>query len=141
MDKHVLEDYMDACVQIKETKQALLKLKKKRKRYVQDAVKGSSHDFPFTVQTFRIEGISRTAFRDSDAEDRLKNLLEERLQKAECIKRDVEAWMNTIPMRMQRIIRYRVFEEMRWNQVAERMGRGTTEASVKMEFQRFMGKK
>ena len=79
--------------------------------------------------------------KDPGELDRLEEVLVERLQTAERIKRDVEAWMNTIPMRMQRIIRYRIFEDLPWGQVAVRMGRRATEASVKMEYLRFMGEK
>ena len=79
--------------------------------------------------------------KDPDELDRLEVVLKERLQNAERIKRQVEVWLNTIPMRMQRIIRYRIFEDLPWSQVAARMGRRATEASVKMEYLRFMGKK
>ena len=41
-------------------------------------------------------------------------------------------------MRMQRIIRYRIFDELPWNDVAVRMGRRATAESVKKEYQRFM---
>ena len=70
--------------------------------------------------------------------DRREAILQERLQKAEEIKRQVEAWMLTIPQRMQRIIRYRVFEELSWNEVAIRMGRKATADSVRMEYTNFM---
>ena len=53
-------------------------------------------------------------------------------------KQDVEVWINTIPVRMQRIIRYRIFEGMTWEQVAIRMGRGATGDSVRVEYVRFM---
>lgn len=46
--------------------------------------------------------------------------------------------MLTIPQRMQRIIRYRVFEELSWNEVAIRMGRKATADSVRMEYTNFM---
>ena len=49
--------------------------------------------------------------------------------------------MNTIPVRMQRIIRYKVFEGMTWQQVAKKMGRKATEISLKKEYQRFFEKK
>ena len=49
--------------------------------------------------------------------------------------------MNTIPVRMKRIIRYKVFEGMTWQQVAKKMGRKATEESVKKEFQRFFKEK
>ena len=48
--------------------------------------------------------------------------------------------MLTIPQRMQRIIRYKIFEDMTWTEVAARMGRNATELSVKKEYQRFMEK-
>ena len=63
---------------------------------------------------------------------------EKRLRNAARIKQDVEVWINTIPVRMQRIIRYRIFEGMTWEQVAIRMGRGATGDSVRVEYVRFM---
>lgn len=138
LDKRILSDYIDACAQVKETKEALLKLQKAKKRRELDAVKGSSHDFPYTAQTYHIEGLAYTVLQDPGEEDRLEEILRERLRNAERIKRDVEAWLNTIPMRMQRIIRYRIFEELPWKDVAVRMGRQATAESVKKEYQRFM---
>ena len=104
-------------------------------------MKGSSHEFPYTAQTFHIEGIAYPLVQDPGEEDRLEEILRERLRNAERIKHDVEAWLNTISMRMQRIIRYKIFEEMTWNEVAERMGRKATELSIKKEYQRFMDDK
>lgn len=138
MDKQILKDYIDACAQVKETKDALQKLQKAKKRRELDAVKGSSHEFPYTAQTFHIEGIAYPLVQDPGEEDHLEEILRERLRNAERIKHDVEAWLNTIPMRMQRIIRYRIFEDLPWSQVAVRMGRQATAESVKKEYQRFM---
>ena len=141
MDKQILKDYIDACAQVKETKEQIRKLRKARKQMVADTSKGSAHEFPYTVQTYHLEGLSYPTVKDPGELDRLEEVLVERLQTAERIKRDVEVWMNTIPMRMQRIIRYRIFEDLPWGQVAVRMGRRATEASVKMEYLRFMGEK
>ena len=116
----------------------ILRLKKNRKKIVQDRVSGSAHEFPYTAQSFHIEGLSYPVVKDLDELDRREAILQERLQRAEEIKRQVEAWMLTIPQRMQRIIRYRVFEEMTWAEVAQRMGRRATEAGLKMEYMRFM---
>ena len=63
--------------------------------------------------------------------------MEERKSHAEQLKTNVEEWLNTIPPRMQRIIKYKVFEELTWQQVARKIGRTATEESVKKEFQRF----
>ena len=48
--------------------------------------------------------------------------------------------MLTIPIRMQRIIRYKIFEELTWEQTAAKIGRKATGESAKKEFQRFMEK-
>ena len=68
----------------------------------------------------------------------MEKLLEERIRNAEKIKRQVEAWLNTISPRMQRIIRYRIFEELTWAQVAVRMGRKSTPDGIRKEFEAFM---
>ena len=119
LDKRILKDYIDACAQVKETKDALQKLQKAKKRR-------------------ELDGLAYAVVMDPGEEDRLEEILRERLRNAERIKYDVEVWLNTIPMRMQRIIRYRIFEELSWNDVAVRMGRQATAESVKKEYQRFM---
>ena len=141
MDKQILVDYIDACKVVDDTKEEIWKLKKNRKRILIDTVKGSSHDFPYTLQTYRTEGLAYSVVKDPDELDRLEVVLKERLQNAERIKRQVEVWLNTIPMRMQRIIRYRIFEELAWSDVAIRMGRKATADGVRMEYTRFMGEK
>ena len=138
MDKQILKDYIDACAQVKETKEALLKLRKAKKRRELDAVKGSSHEFPYTMQTYHLDGLAYAAVMDPGEEDRLEEILRERLRNAERIKHDVESWLNTIPMRMQRTITYKSFEGLTWNQVAIRMGRKATADGVRMEYVNFM---
>lgn len=141
MDKQILKDYIDACAQVKETKEQIRKLRKARKQMVADTSKGSAHEFPYTAQTYHLEGLAYPTVRDPGELDRLEEILRERLRNAERIKHDVEAWLNTIPMRMQRIIRYRIFEELAWSDVAIRMGRKATADGVRMEYTRFMGEK
>ena len=68
-------------------------------------------------------------------------MLERRKANAERIKQNVEEWMLTIPARMQRIIRWKFFEELTWEEVAVKMGRKATGDSVRLEFQRFMAEK
>lgn len=138
MDKQILEQYIDACELIKDTKDEIRKLRKHRSQIQQDSVKGSSHEFPYTLQTYHLEGLGYAAVKDPDELDRMEELLAERIRNAEKIKRQVEAWLNTISPRMQRIIRYRVFEDMTWAQVAVKMGRKATEEGIRKEFIRFM---
>ena len=138
MDKQILEQYIDACELIKDTKDEIRKLRKHRSQIQQDSVKGSSHEFPYTLQTYHLEGLGYAAVKNPDELDRMEKLLEERIRNAEKIKRQVEAWLNTVSPRMQRIIRYRVFEELTWAQVAVRMGRKSTPDGIRKEFEAFM---
>ena len=137
MDKDILKQYIDACEAVKETEEQIRQLQKNRKTLVVDAVKGSMHDFPFAAKSFKVEGIAHSVLENPGQLDREKLILEERKAAAAQIKSQVEAWLNTIPVRMQRIIRYRDFEELTWRQVAMKMGRRATEEGVRKEYQRF----
>ena len=138
MDKRVLYQYIDACELVKETEREIQRIKKQRKRIEQDIVKGSMNDFPYAAKNFHVQGLAYTVIKDPRSLEVQEKILEERKAAAEAIKLQVEAWLVTIPPRMQRIIRYKIFDGLTWAQVATRMGRKATEASVKMEYQRFM---
>lgn len=140
MEKKVLEQYIDACELIKETEKDIRRLKKKRKTIVQTSVSGSNPEFPYNPQHFKIAGTVFTYEEDSRLRHEEK-ILEERKENAQRLKTEVEQWMNHIPQRMQRIIKYRVFEEMSWSQVASKLGRKATEESVKKEYHRFFEEK
>ena len=121
MEKSILEQYIDACELIKETEEDIQKLKKKKKTIVQTNVSGSNPEHPYNPQHFKIQGTTFT-FREDSQLRMEEKLLEKRKADAEKIKTKVEEWMNTLPVRMQRIIRYKVFEGMTWQQVAKRLG-------------------
>ena len=136
MDKHILDQYIDACALIEETEKDIQKLRQKKRTVIQTNVSGSNPEHPYNPQHFKNQGTTFT-FREDSQLRMEEKLLEKRKEDAEKIKTRVEEWMNTIPVRMQRIIRYKVFEGMTWQQVAKKMGRKATEESVKKEFQRF----
>lgn len=138
MDKGILEQYIDACELVKETEEQIRRLKNNRKTVVVDTVKGSMHDFPFAPKSFKVTGIAHDVVADPGQLDREEAILRERLQNAERIKHDVEIWMNSISVRMQRIIRYKIFEKMTWEQVARRLGRRATGEGVRKEYENFM---
>lgn len=137
MDKKILNDYIDACALVKETEEDICRLKRKKKVILQTNVKGSNPRFPYQAQHFSIQGTAFT-YQDDGNLRMEEKLLERRKENAEKIKRQVEEWMLTIPVRMQRIIKYKIFEERTWDQVAVRMRRKATGDSVRMEFERFM---
>jgi DNA-directed RNA polymerase specialized sigma24 family protein len=130
---------MDACDLIKETEEDIKRLEKKKKIITQTSVTGSNPEFPYNPMHFKVQGATFTVTEDNQL--RMEEaLLKERRQQAEQLKESVEEWMLTIPIRMQRIIRYRFFEGMTWEETASRLGRKSTGESVKKEYQRFMKK-
>lgn len=141
VDKQILYQYIDACELVKETEEDIRKIKQTRKRIEQDIVKGSSHDFPYTPVNFHVEGLSYSVVSDSSSLEVQEQILEERKAAAQAIKLQVEAWMLTIPQRMQRIIRYKIFDEMTWEEVAAKIGRKATGEGIRKEFDRFMAEK
>ena len=60
--------------------------------------------------------------KDRNLMDEEEKLLKERKENANRIKRDVEQWMNRIPMKMQRIIKWKLFDGLTWQQVARKLG-------------------
>ena len=136
MDKNILSQYIDACELIRETEDEIKKLNRKKQTVIQTNVSGSNPDFPYNPQHFKIQGTTFNYADDSQLRYQ-KKILEERKFQAEQLKTNVEEWLNTISPRMQRIIKYKVFEELTWQQVAQKMGRKATEESIKKEYQRF----
>lgn len=139
MDKTILQDYIDACELLKETEREINRLNQKTKTIIQDSVKGSSHEYPYIEQHFKVQGTAFTVKDDS----RLRyeeRLLEQRKAKAVSVRRQVDEWLLTVPIRMQRIIRYKYLVGMTWEQVAVRMGRRATADSVRKELERFFEK-
>lgn len=140
MDKKILDQYIDACELIKETEMEILRLENMQVQMAQDSVTGSNPNYPYEQRRFKIEGV---IFSCGDAArlDRQRKILEQRRQQAQEIKIEVESWMNTLPMRMQRIIRYHFFSGYTWGETARRMGRRSTADSVRKEFENYFFKK
>ncbi|MCQ4691222.1 RNA polymerase subunit sigma-70 [Clostridium sp. SL.3.18] len=136
MDTGILNDYIDACAVIKETEEEIRKLKKKKRTILQTSVKGSNPDWPYEEQHFTIQG---TAFDFvDDGQLRIEEqMLKRQRANAEELKLQVEEWMQGIPFRMQRIIKYKFFDDLTWDEVAMLMGRKATGEGVKKQFQRF----
>lgn len=137
MNKIILEEYIDACELMKETEAEICKLNQKKKMVPQTGIEGTSSEVPYMEQLFRSRGTMFTQKDNSHLQYEEKTLMEQKA-KAQEVKRQVEDWMLTIPIRMQRIIRYRYLEGLTWEQVAVRMGRRATENSMKKEFERFL---
>ena len=136
MDKSILEDYIDACEFIKETEAEIKRLKKKRRKVI-DKVRGSNPNFPYQPQSFGIAGTTET-YAERELIQSEEHILEVQKRRAEELKIGVEEWMENIPFRMQRIIKYKFFHRLAWNEVATLMGHKCTADSVRKEFENFM---
>ena len=137
MDKRILEDYIDACENIKDVEKHIQRLKKRKKTVIQTNVSGSNPNFPYEKKHFKIQGV-QFSYADDDRLRAEEKILEERKVNAEKLKLEVEQWLNTIPNRMQRIIRYKIFDGMTWEQVAQKIGRKATKESVRKEYENFL---
>ncbi len=135
MDKKILSDYIDACAVVKETEAEIRKLEKKKKQ-VQDKVTGSNPEWPYEPRSFSLSGTTETV-KDAGRLNFERHILEMQKEEAESLKLLVEEWMQSIPFRMQRIIRYKIFKELTWEEVATLMHAKSGE-SIRMEFNRFM---
>lgn len=136
MDKKILNDYIDACAVIRETEAEIRKLEKKRK-LVQDKVTGSNPEWPYEPRSFSLGGTVETV-ADANRLNFEKHILEMQKEDAEALKAQVEEWMKGIPFRMQRIIRYKIFKELTWEEVATLMKSKRGGEAIRMEFNRFM---
>lgn len=138
MDKSILAQYIDACALWEMAEADLREIRRKKQMIVQDSVKGSMHDFPYSGKTFHLEGIEDET-ETADQERYQEELAQKRKEAAQAIRVQVDEWMLTLPPRMQRIVRYKVFDRLTWGQVAKKLGRKATADSVRMEFQRIIG--
>ena len=134
MKRSILWQYIDACELARETREDLLKLE--QRAVVHDKVYGSNPDFPYEPRGFSIHGAADIT-PDRKKLDAERKLLEQREQKAERIRTDVEKWLNTLPPRAVRIIRMHYFQQLSWSETARVMGRGATADSIRMEIKKY----
>lgn len=134
--KKKLEEYIDACKLAEDLERDLREFKRIVGEFKADKVKGSMCDFPYTEVTYSVEGSS---YKKADLEliYREQARKAERLRRCRKLKAEVEEYMQNIPMRMQRIINYRIFDKLPWNAVADKMGGSATGESVRKECSRF----
>ncbi|HBY72974.1 MAG TPA: RNA polymerase subunit sigma-70 [Lachnospiraceae bacterium] len=132
-----LNDYIDAKELYDETVKEIARLQRRKGTVSQDSVKGSMQEFPYAAKNFHIAGIVYSPEDDSKLRQD-EDILAERARTTGETRRKVEMYINRIPARMQRIIKYKLFECETWEDVAAKLGRKATGESVKKEYQRFM---
>lgn len=158
ISKEILTQYADLQQEAKETRQKIEKLEDTINRIekrlseieegetVKDKVTGGLGG----LQSYKIEGIPLKEYNQKKSELMVKKLLlNQRKSTLEILEFDllqktneVEEFMTSLDdSRMRRIINLRFIENLSWNKVADRIGGGNTEDSIKKSFYRFIEEK
>lgn len=149
VSKEILIQYSDLQEEIKYLRKKLdslqneqAELEKKKKHSL---VQASAKEFPYTQHNVKTEGYigltNISANYLSSAIKKEMQKLEGRYEKLLKVTSDVMDFIDSInDSHIRMIVTYRIIENYSWNQVADAMGGGNTENSVKQAFCRFMGK-
>lgn len=144
VSKEILTQYSDLQEEVKEVRERIERTEKQIAKIeeegnVIDTVSGGSGG----IQHFRIEGFPYPEY------SRKKSLLYVRKATLVNLEMELMEMLNQVEKfiasvddsRMRRIITLRFNDNLSWIKVAERLGGKSTADSVRMEFNRFMGKK
>lgn len=138
--KSVLVEYEDLCALVNETEEDLRRLRREHSNVAVDMVRGSNPNFPYEQRSFRIEGVSYSEYKsDSRLIRETEKLLEERRKMCMEKRLEVDYWMNTIPVRVARIIRMKYFQKLTWTEVAMRLGYESGDAA-RIKLSRYLDK-
>ena len=143
ISKEVLIQYSDLQKECKEVREKIEKLEKQIDRIekdgnVVDKVRGGDGG----LQSFKIEGFPYPEYsrKKTLLYARKATLSELEMELLETLN-EVEAFIASVKdSHMRRIISLRVVDGLSWNKVADCIGGGNTEDSIRMSFNRFMEK-
>lgn len=143
ISKEILTQYSDLQEEVKEVRERIERTEKQIARIeeegkVIDTVSGGSGG----IQHFKIEGFPYPEYsrKKSLLYVRKATLVNLELELTETLNQVEEFIAGVEDSRIRRIITLRFIENLSWNKVADRIGGGNTEDSVKKMFYRFMEK-
>lgn len=146
VSKEILIQYTDLQQEIKYLSKKIDDLKNERikneAKKKHDMVRASSKEFPYVEHNVHIEGLTSTSemFLNSKINAEIRKL-ESRYENLLHATNDVLDFIESIEdSHMRMIITYRIIENYSWGQVADAMGGGNTEDSVRKAFVRFIEK-
>lgn len=143
ISKEILIQYSDLQEEVKEVRE---KITKTEKQIAKIEIEGSVIDTVTGgcggIQHFKIEGFPYPEY------SRKKTLLYARKAILASLEMELLETLNQVEefiasvkdSRMRRIITLRFIDNFTWNEVADKIGGGNTEGSIKMAFQRYMEK-
>ena len=146
VSKEILIQYSDLQQEIKYLSKRIDKLKNERIKYEakkkHDMVRASTHEFPYVEHSVHIEGMTNIneMMLNSTINQEIRKL-ELRYENLLQATNDVLDFIESVEdSHMRMIITYRIIENYSWGQVADAMGGGNTEDSVRKAFMRFIEK-
>lgn len=145
MDKEILEQYSSALAEIEDNRRRIQSSKDKLTRMEEtgyketDSVKGGEGG----IRHYKIEGFPYPEY------SKQKMLLNSRINRLERLliglielTNEVEKYISNVENgRMRRILTFRYVDNLRWKDIAKRMGPGNTEDGCRMEHDRFLKKR
>lgn len=133
--KENIKQYNDISRGIKDLKNRIRKIEE-QSRIVKDSVRGSSKSFPYTQHTCIVEGLEQ-----NEKLKKRKRLLRTKQKELECIKEQVEIYINTQikDERIRQILEYKYIDGLSYIKIVHKLG-GGTEDSIRMEIKRFFQK-
>ncbi len=141
VSKEILIQYSDLQEEIKEVRQRIEQTERQIERIEQektvcDKVMGGDGGLqPFKIEGFPYPEYSRKKTLLYSRKATLTNLEMELLETLNKVEEFIASLEDS---RMRRIINLRFIEGLSWNKVADRIGGGNTEDSIKKAFYRFM---
>ena len=143
VSKEILIQYSDLQQECKEVREKIEKLERQIAKIeadgaVVDKVRGGDGG----LQSFKIEGFPYPEYsrKKTLLYARKATLSELEMELLETLNQVEEFIASIKDSHIRRIVNLRVVDNLSWNKVADRIGGGNTEGSVKMAFQRFMEK-
>lgn len=131
MNRNIFKDYIDACELEKELEERIRDLE--QQSIAHDVVSGSNPEHPYQAQHFHTEGV----VQQTELEVEWNNMKRQQ-EKVKQIRQQAEKIIEQAPPRIQRIIRYKYFDKLSWEEISDRIRRGTSGESIRKKFQRFL---
>lgn len=145
IDKNVLEQYSSIKKEIADLERMIAesnrKIKKYEKQVVSDTVTGTRADG--TTGPIKITGIAQQQIdKENEMNRKRTQKMKQFKKRLEKLVVEAEEYIQKIPdSEIRRLARLRYIEDLEWQQVAVRMGKGYSKDSCRMKMERFLQKK
>lgn len=136
MTKDRLEQYRNILAEIKLLEYQLKASMTQGPDYVSDTV-SSAAEFPYSKHTVKIDGYDWSRYQDRNG--RIRDKLTQRQQAAQAEREAIEDYISGIDDSLVRqAISLKYIEGLKWWQVAQRIGGGNSEESIKQAVSRYI---